>query len=234
VADSDKSSLHTWVNSLGTVLALIVAMLSAYFSWQGIQLKAELVSFTQQPTDCPIKFSKIGEDGVVGVCWNVIVANQSEIRLSIVKTKVFAFDRAEAPGKRSTSTLHYSHFSGFWTDADKSVTLPIILDGGESKAFLVYFPVRVVPEAAAIAVDFLKEFPAGTVSALSKRLADHGLDFVGNNVEQRIIEGRSLRSINPPVKFSSSILHVETGRGGIFFTQVSSPPGMAGRFFDDK
>ena len=215
---SSTSRVHTWINSVGVILALVISFASAYLSWRSLELKRESIGFSVQPTnDCHVVYRKMGDSGQLGLCWLVTITNQSENRLSLVHAQVFEM--------RNGALVYSSGFREFENIAGGTAAFPIALDGGEAKLVLVRTPVLVAP-AVSKAIDSLPDSPKPiSLGFLMKYLSQHKLDLIGNSLELIEVDGQIQGwSIKPPVMRTISLLKVETGRGGTFVTQIGWPP----------
>jgi hypothetical protein len=220
---ANRSSVHEWINSIVAVLALLV---SGYFAWQSNRAKTEALSMTVRPTAaCRTEYQGDDKFGEIGLCWEVILANDSEDRLSIVGYRISNI----VDGKR-VSLLGFQNLES----ADgRPLPLPISLDGGEAKQIIVRSGVT-VPAAVAEAIAQLPQYKTHSLASLpliavQRDLAAEKLDFIGNKVEP-LVTGRQLKgwSFPPHFKTSVSVLTVTTGRGAPFSATMTYPPGPQG------
>lgn len=221
MARKKSSSLHEWINSIGVTAAILVSAASAYFSWQSNQFKKEAFAFDAwYSTKCETKYRPLKDNKVLGVCWSVIITNQSELKVALVDTD---FSATDENGTYSTNI-----FQEMLTTEGVPVKVPIVFDGGEAKTFIVRSPIRVSEQAAAIIEELDKngQLPK-YVTELSNVLAKEKLDFIGNKVDPIVVPagvvGFTLQSVGAKRVVVSA--KFRTGRGNSFSTTFSYPPG---------
>src|SRR4051812_33958961 len=81
---AEHTKAHLWLNTTIAILALAASGLSGVFSWRMYDLKREAVGFGALLADCELEVKAIGPETVLGLCWNVLIVNQSDVRTSIV------------------------------------------------------------------------------------------------------------------------------------------------------
>ena len=217
--DGGRPDVHDWINSAGVVLALIVAGVSAYFSWQTFESKKDAIGFSVLPTNrCKVQFQKIESGGFLGICWSVTLINQSENKLAIVRARTF--------GVKNGARFYFSGFQEMEGTSGGEVVLPIVLDGGEARTIIVRAPVEVSETVAKIVESLPRPLSAISMNSLSHTLATHQLDFVGNSLDLLKSEGKIFGwQLRSPVKYALALLEIKTGRGAIFSTPFVWPPG---------
>jgi hypothetical protein len=205
------SKVHEWINSLGVVAALGV---SIYFGWRTDRLKSESLLITGHPTStCSVKVGA----AVSGVCWSVIVANESENRLSIVRAN---WRRILLGG---VAVLGFDYLSS----DQKPLAFPINLDGGEGKQIIVRAFLLLTSDVADINRSLGEDqrhdqsLPLRNVQL---RFAAEGLDVLGNNVNP-VRDGKDVISWRweSPFRQEVDLLTLRTGRGGEFSTTLAYP-----------
>lgn len=215
---AQRSSAHEWFNTAVAVVALLVSGTSGYFTWQSNRAKQEALSMVVRPVgDCRTEY----HGGLIGLCWAVTLANESESRLSIVDQRVFDI--------QDGNTAWIGSFQNLEAANGIPLALPITLDGGEAKQLFVRGAVM-VPPAVAHAIAQMPEFQNHTLGSLplasvQRALAMANMDFIGNKVDPTIIDGKySGFSISPPVKGVVNVLTLTTGRSAIFSARMTYPP----------
>jgi hypothetical protein len=217
MAEHTKS--HLWLNTGIACLALLASAGSVLFAWRTYQLKSESVGFTVRQTyECLVEFQKIGNAGVLGLCWMVTISNQSDSRISLISHQALAIENAGA--------TFYSGFTEVEDEHGKPVPFPIILDAGEARPYLVRAPIS-VPQSVAMIIDTLsKSAPLGSlkVTAVQNAAAGAGLDIIGNSVDVKTYGDGLI--ISWPVNYRQAVafLSLQSGRGTIFVSQLTFPP----------
>lgn len=218
------STAHAWINSIVAVVALLVSGTSAFLTWQGKQAKKEALATTVRPTGaCRTEFWGGEAGGSIGLCWSVILANESETRLSVVSYRVL--------GVEERGFFEIGGFQNLEAPNGSPLALPIILDGGEAREIIVRVRVNIPPSVSRIIAQ-MPEYQGRTltslpISALQRKLATAKTDFIGNIVEPMIVDGEMHGfSMSSPIKISNNLLTLKTGRGTIFNVHLTYPPGM--------
>jgi hypothetical protein len=132
---ADHSKFHSWFNTALAILALIGTGVIAYNGRNLYSLNLEAIGFTPRFTyDCGISVGMTmapGQDKPqhhVGLCWDVIVANQSNSRISFISYRAFESPSdGKAPAGIPVDIL----------DRDgRRLSFPVALDAGEARHFL--------------------------------------------------------------------------------------------------
>jgi hypothetical protein len=218
----DGLNVHGWINSIGVVVALAVSSVSAYFSWQSNRMRYEDIAFSSGPTGaCRVQYI----NGVLGLCWNLTISNRSEDKVSLIEHRLLNIQSARP-------VFYGVGFQAFETTQGTPVTLPITLDGGESKQFIVRAPVPVPSTVSKIIRAALSESSANaslSLAELQNRLAQNKLDFLGDPIV--VISGEEGKvtgwSLAPPFARTENFLEIRTGRGNLFQTYLVWPPDAA-------
>ncbi|WP_321916692.1 hypothetical protein [Paraburkholderia sp. J11-2] len=210
------NSLHQWSNTALAVLALAASTSSAYSAWEQNEAKIEQVSVLAKPGDCPIYYQGDEERAVIGMCWEVTIANSSENRMSVVNYQMDTMRNANGDYNVSASSIQeLSTIDG------KPLALPINLDGGEAKRILVESPVVIdgAVNAAVRAIIFPlgKKSRPSTIDELQRALATTAhVDISGNSLQNVVANGDTLTySMPSPIKTSKAEITFATGRGGL-------------------
>jgi hypothetical protein len=216
VPEPRHASIHAWVSTVVSVLALLVAGGSAYISWRSDLLKRENISAESSPAgSCRFVLNKWTEDrnkrhNSLIACWAVTIANTSDLRLSIVKA---------APGL-APDDLHYK--INFVESGDgANLNIPFTLEGGQATSFLVHWYLE-IPDRVADIIEEFSDYKLGTLSSfnvyeLLKRLRAYRVDLLGNEVDS----GGELKGA--PWKEETGDFELETGRGTSFTIDVTYP-----------
>lgn len=232
MADPKQSKAHLWVNSIIAALALGVAGISAYTSWQANSLnheessllRREDISASAAPAEVGCKFG-IAEDTYDGkrhndllMCWHVVIANKSELRIAFVD------DVAGVPPGYSFPGLNALE------DSNGSIlSYPIVLDGGQALSFVVRWPIEIPDRIASLAADL--QYKIGTVApfsldALVNKAHSVGFDLLGNEMRK---DKTGYRYIQPLEKmsFASENFSLCTGRRTCFDISLGYPWGVS-------
>jgi hypothetical protein len=168
--------------------------------------------------------SSVGADagGEIGICWTITISNLSDIRASIVDYRVFNLQNGNLGVLTGFHNLENTDGS--------PVSLPITLNGGETKDIVVRAPVFV---PAAVARIIRPEYEGHivvplSVGELAKTLAMSGTDFLGNNVAgQKYTDGRLvIWAIEPPFKRAPNAVRFVTARGSVVVGKLDYPYGV--------
>jgi hypothetical protein len=82
---ADLPRIHAWINSAGVILTLALAGYSINIAWKAYHMKEEDISSESLPNhDCQLQYHKMGDGGIIGLCWIVTLGNKSENKLSVV------------------------------------------------------------------------------------------------------------------------------------------------------
>jgi hypothetical protein len=214
---AEHTRLHLWLNTIIAVAAMAASGTSGYFAWQSYTLKTEALGFTVNSTnDCRLEFTKMGEDGVLSLCWIVTITNQSDLRVSIVRFQ--AFDVSEK------NVIFRSGFPALEDSEGKTVSAPFSLGPGEPKQFLMRVPFAVPNSVASLA----KTLPeTATLHHLQSIAIKSDLDILGNKVQVKYFdEGRENVLVTWPdnMRVVTGAIQFFTGRGNKFIAQMTFPP----------
>jgi hypothetical protein len=214
-------SIHQWINSFGVIIAILAAGAAFWFSHQSASLKSESLGFATTPDfSCRLEHQRLSDNEWVGLCWSVTITNVSEDKTSITE-----YSTSDING----SIAHWDALHTLELPTGTPAVLPVTLDGGESRKFLVRVPVKTPASVTQIITAFAgsKAKSAGTISLdeLSDELAKHGLDLLGNSITPIIDSGKVLgKAWEADPKRSICVLAINTGRGRQFQNTMVWPP----------
>lgn len=224
---SKSTNLHEWINSIVAALALIVGSASAFFSWQANEAKREALTMTAIPTgECAVQYSGGPKMGIVGLCWKVTIANQSEDRLSIVNQDLSNIVQGKP-------TFVGGKFDNLETVDGQHLSLPIMLDGGEARTIIVRAPTMISEKVAPLVWKLLtaqggeQEPKALKVSELMQELRQERTDVMGNDLEP-IASGVDAWTYRNPISYADSVFRVETARGTVSTVEMTEPERLPG------
>jgi hypothetical protein len=223
---AEHTKLHLWFNTIVSLSAAAFAGAIAYNGWNVYSLNIESVGFTSRFTyDCPISFgflSAKGTDAVphVGLCWTVTVANQSNIRISVIRY-VAALPSSNAQ-QALPSSVEIVDANG------KDVPTPIIFDSGEARTLLIRASVPGTILLKTIIDDFVKTSGNDKfyLSDLAYSAAQSNFDVLGNPIETHDLAGWG-HILTFPANYKQTIVSLKfnTGRNNTFSTQLIFPRG---------
>jgi hypothetical protein len=217
-------NLHGWINSIGVIVALAVSCTSAYFAWQSNRMRYEDLAFSSGPSgSCRVQYTNLGDQSLLGLCWNVTISNRSEDKVSLIEHRLLNV-------QSSGGVLYGVGFQEFETTQGAPVMFPMTLDGGESKQFIVRAPVPVPSTVAKIIRDLSQSRANANLSLgeLQNRLAQSKLDLLGDPIVVSAMENGEVKawSLAPPFARTVNFLEVRTGRGKLFDTYLVWPPDL--------
>lgn len=216
-----STELREWFSIAIAIGALAVSAYAVVQARQANQARKELVTITAEANEtCQAEYIRIGNRGELGLCWSVILANDSEDRLSIIKYRVFSVQHGQL--------AWFGGFRNLEGEDGKPISPPLILNGGEARRVIVRagFP---VPAAVARVIGRMPEFKSAAHAPVSLGRVQHalaaaGLDYIGNSVQRMFYEGKLFGwALSPGARKAVAVLHVETGRGNEFSKTMSYP-----------
>lgn len=222
---AEHIKLHLWFNTIVSLSAAAFAGAIAYNGWNVYSLNIESVGFTSTFTyDCPISFglSAKGTDVLpnVGLCWTVTVANQSNIRISVIRylaTLSSSNTQQALPGP-----VEIIDGNG------KGMPTPIIFDSGEARTLLIRASVPGTMSLKTIIDDFVKTSGNDKfyLSDLAYSAAQSNFDVLGNPIETHDLAGWG-HILTFPANYKQTIVSLKfnTGRNNTFSTQLIFPRG---------
>lgn len=151
---------------------------------------------------------------VVQVPWRLTLSNTGSQTLSVT-------ERTITTGGSAGSTWYTGIDGGMFQSDQKPVELPIKLEPGESRAFIVLVGVLVPPKVLA-ALSSLDDPKSRTVSAATRALGKEGLDLYGNQVSYREYGGGAIFEVRREQNAPTFWYQVKTGRGKEFVTSAAS------------
>jgi hypothetical protein len=242
---AELSKAHLWINTGIAISAFLASATSALYAYNTYTLKDESLSFSALPTwDCRIEYQKIGDGGVLGLCWLVTVTNQSDRRTSIISHQAFELEDVTVANQsdRRTSISGHQLFdlkargsiyrSGYTEIEDVGsghpTSFPIVLDSGEAKSYIFRVPISVPSSVAKIIESASKTDSASrhlTFKELEHDTFDAGLDILGTPVTVRHFSP-DLYDAEYDTGFRKVIgqMKLVTGRGREFNCNMAFPP----------
>jgi hypothetical protein len=221
---AEHTRLHLWLNTGIACLAFFASAVSGLFAWKAYELKSESIGFNLAFTyRCHIEYKKLGQGGVLSLCWFGSIANQSDSRISIISARaVVETERGE---------VEYGGFT-YVQDNISRALFPIVIDAGEARPYTFRVPTE-VPHSVADIVDGMLAKGSGefwSLETVMKSLADKGLDILGNSVEVRKFDENQFL-ISWPQNHRSVVgaLRFYTGRGNTFVVRTRFPPAAEQR-----
>lgn len=213
---AEHTRLHLWLNSVIAFVAFAASATSGYYAWQTYNLKTEALGFTVNPTfECPLEFRKVGDEGVLSLCWVVTITNQSDTRISIVRFQ--AFDVSDE------NTVFRSGYSALENARGEAVYPPLSLGAGEPQQYLMRVPFSVPAAVASLA----KTLPENaTLHQLQSMTLKSGLDVVGNKVEVKYFDEQKQQASVAWIygmRVALGEIRFFTGRGNMFVARMSFP-----------
>lgn len=214
---AEHTRAHLWLNTIIAFIALGISAWSGYVAWQTYHLKTESLGFTVNATyECPLEFRKLGNEGVLSLCWLVTITNQSDIRISIVRVQ--AFDVTD------NGPIFRSGFSILENARGEAISPPLSLGPGEPQQYIMRVPVSVPAAVASLA----ETLPHGvSLHQLQSLALRSSLDVIGNKVDVKYFDDQK-REAAVSWKYGMRVaigeIHFFTGRGNMFSAQMSFPP----------
>ncbi|KAF0139903.1 MAG: hypothetical protein FD122_2918 [Stygiobacter sp.] len=215
--ESKNDKIARWIASISLLLAIISVIIQYYQQNLQkeqflIQQKEELTIKLNPYTNGLIRLTKTnyGELGsVLQVPWEIIFSNNGNRKLSITNYLITAGEKPES--------MHYSDIEGGIFEKSNPVSLPIVLDVGESKTYFVLIGLLIKPMEYEM-LSSIKNIPL-TVQEASKYLAKKGTDFYGNKVNYQEYKGGGLMfSITSENRKSQRFwFKATTGKGNVYF-----------------
>jgi hypothetical protein len=219
---AEHSRFHLWLNTFIAALAIVVAALSSYYAWKSYELKAESLGFTLIPTyDCPLEFRRSGEGGILSLCWNATIANQSDARIAVVAVRAFEVSAKNTGFAADTGVLEDGQV--LENGRGEAVSPPLSLGAGEPQQYLMRVPVRVPSTIASLAVSLPKN---ATLEQLQSLALKSDLDLIGNKVVVTYHDEDNKPYIvfwGPGTRFAQFQIQFHTGRGNTFIAIVGFP-----------
>jgi hypothetical protein len=177
----------------------------------------QLVLGLESRTDGLFKITdaNFGSSGrVVQFPWELGISNSGNQKLSIVSYNI-------SSGSKAGSTFYSGIDGGLLTSKGEAVTLPMVLETGESRSLFVLIGIRVPPDVFEIlsGIDPGKRTTQQAIIAVGRK----GLDLYGNQVDFKELDGSYVLSIASDKQKSPRFwLKVTTGRGNAFVVSASA------------
>ena len=214
---AEHTRFYLWLNTAIATVAIAASTTSGYFSWLAYRLKTRSLGFTVNATyECPLEFPKQGDGGLLSLCWNVTITNQSDIRISIVRFQ--AFDASDK------NVIFRSGFPALEDARGEAIYPPLSLGAGEPQQYLMRVPISVPTAVASIAETLPQN---ATLHQLQSLAAKSGLDVVGNKVEVKYFDEQKQKATVSWIygmRIALGEISFFTGRGNRFVAQMSFPP----------
>jgi len=160
-----------------------------------------------------VPFSEINISGTVSINYGVVIANNSKMRISIVEANI---EQLTDKGIMSFNGI----FDGIYSSEFKKLRMPLVLDSGESKSFVI----RVKSGIPNKVFEIIKEkykFPIEMkFTKMKDELAEKGMDIFGNSVIINKLGDAKWITIPEP-KYPSYLLTLKTANGSIFQYNIS-------------
>jgi hypothetical protein len=206
------------VNTAVALLALIVSTISALFSWWTYELKDESVGFSSLiDFNCNIEFQRIGDHGILGLCWTLTISNQSDSTISLVSHQAFS--------ELKQGLVFYSGFNEMEDGKGNPLSSPIVLNSGVSQSYLVRGAVE-IPKSVVEVIDKLPAAGNGLQMVdLKNAAANAELDVIGNHIDIKTYAGGGAQ-MTWGLGYQTAIvlMKFESGRGHMFVAQLAFPP----------
>ncbi|WP_322008012.1 hypothetical protein [Paraburkholderia tropica] len=131
-----------WLNMSISFLALVVALISALFTYQANQLHAEHLTLDQRHSDsCEIRYYLEDPFPHLDLCWNLLISNQSEDRAVVTSIRFQDLDIGKYVERFSAQTAANRSLIGkvetldghITTSDDKEMDELVKLDGGDAQ-----------------------------------------------------------------------------------------------------
>jgi hypothetical protein len=214
---AEHTRFHLWFNTVVAFVAFAASATSGYFAWKTYNLKTEALGFTVNATyECPLEFQKIGDGGLLSLCWFVIITNQSDIPISIVRFQ--AFDVSDK------NTVFRSGFSVLENARGQKISPPLSLGAGEPQQYLMRVPISVPAAVASLAETLPQNSTLHQLQSLTLRT---GFDVVGNKVDVKYLDDLKQHATVGWIygmRVALGEIRFFTGRGNKFVAEMSFPP----------
>jgi hypothetical protein len=224
---SDKKSIDKFARGIALVSLLVaIAAIAVPYIEQRRQfrvLQTEQLAIHLNPhADGPFRITKhnFGPMGrVVQFPWQVTLANTGNQKLSITEYSITS-------GIRPDTTFYSGIDGGMLKPNQDSVDLPLTLDPGESRQFVVLIGIMVTPKVHDILAS-IKDPKLRTVGYATKALARRGLDIYGNEVTYREYVGGAyqLTVAKENQKSPTFWYRAVSGRGNVFLASAATYEG---------
>lgn len=188
------SNIHEWVNTIGVVIALLISLASVLISWQGFVIKQDtLYGYAESTLDCQFVLRvvessptrELYDQGIrdrfnqLSMCWKVTIINAGEDLTTITDFP----DLVNLADNDISSNI--PRLNSAEDNNGSELKLPFILAPGESKSFLVRFPMTIPDKVADLVANMIPHFIQHAVAPFKLSLAEsilckNHLDFLGN------------------------------------------------------
>lgn len=204
-------AIFSLIVAIAAVVIPFIQQRSQFQVLQNEELFVQLNSSTNGPVRITeISFGALGY--VVQMPWQITLSNTGYQNLSISKYSITV--------GASPNSTYYSGIDGGMFDSDQQrIDLPITLEPGESRSFVVLVGVIVPPR-----VHEVLSSAQGSLSEAMTVLAEQGTDLYGNEVIYQEFEGGNyLITVEKEIDKSPAYWYeVVTGRGNVFLTSETA------------
>jgi hypothetical protein len=214
-----RSTWHEWINSIGIIITFCIVAFSTFVN---LVYKSEGVSWMISPNlTCRAKYYHIIDlnKGILELCWNIMVSNTSENKMSILSSKIFkSDDRGNFDEKEGLDEVEELD--------EEFVHYPITLEGGTAHQFLVRYQ-SWLPASVDSVLHQLKDIDYLSLREVHLAVAEHNIDILGNAIQV----GRNTKTdqivgwvLPEHFKSASAMWVLYTGRGRKFQIPLHWPP----------
>ncbi|RPA57580.1 hypothetical protein EGC86_20440 [Shewanella frigidimarina] len=204
--------MHNKIGSFTGITALVISMISLYFSYQGSLDRKEYLRLSINPIssgyESTIK-APVGEliPALLSTKWDIVITNTSDRTTTILESDIYLHGEN---GRKEYSGM----VQGIYTSDDKSLYLPLTLESGQHvklKATIGYEMSDTAYHLLEKSYDLSKSV---TIDEIQKFLCSYRIDFRGN--EAKCSNG--LRTVNYNSNSLLYIFSVSTARDNNFQT----------------
>lgn len=222
---AEHSKLHLWLNTLIACIAIGVSAFSAFVSWKSYSVNVEAFGFGSNFTyDCPLLvgfMSTRDKKSVpsIGLCWQVVVANQSSSRASIT----FAKSSTMLSDARSSEPAPVELLDRKGTT---KLSMPASFEDGEARTIIVRVGVPITDAFGKIINDTIKSQAAQfrTLADAAAVAAQAKLDVLGNPASVSELGGFGyIMTPSPRYQKTVVVLRLHSGRDKVFETELTYP-----------
>lgn len=221
---AEHSKLHLWLNTLIACIAIGVSAFSAFVSWKSYSVNVEAFGFGSNFTyDCPLLvgfMSTRDKKSVpsIGLCWQVVVANQSSSRASIIRYSSTMLSDARSSEPAPAELLDRK--------GTTELSMPISFEGGEARTIIVRVSVPITDAFGKIINDTIKSQAAQfrTLADAAAVAAQAKLDVLGSPASVSELGGFGyIMTPSPRYQKTVVVLRLHSGRDKVFETELTYP-----------
>lgn len=204
----------TWITAIVAVLALLLSLFSVFIT---LKQSSELITVSAERYfgNFSTELMSYGEGGLITVYWAVFISNNGGSASSVLfhDIKVIEGQRPLTSYPDLRQGLYIRNASEF-----EPVSLPMMLEAGESRLVYLKSAVVVIPPIYTILAEKLVEEPDITFQELMAYLHSTSTDIYGNTIDY---SGDTLHFPNIPVKEQVFSISFTTARNNTFADYVS-------------